>query len=317
MPSTISVSEILTDTLEAFKVSFPMLKLIATDFSADTLKLNQTAIARISKLPTVRDYDGTTGYKANAASATALFEDVPVTINRHKHVPVKIAHLDQIASQVDLYKIAIANLAYSLGKEAFDYVLSLSVAANITGSATYSTANSDKDALDDIRGKLNLNGASLQGRFGIVSTAVMNTLQADIRVINNQYKDGGQGYGANPIGWLKNISGFENIIEYPGMPDNGENQTGLFAARDAIVMASRLPDSTFDLASQLGIPSIAKVETVTDPDTGLSLLGIVWQEPGTFDLILTVAWMYGAAVGAQGGATGTKTDKAGIRLVTA
>ncbi len=41
--------------------------------------------------------------------------DVPVTINRHKHVPVKLDYIDQISTNRNLYEEQVGNLAYSLG----------------------------------------------------------------------------------------------------------------------------------------------------------------------------------------------------------
>lgn len=69
--------------IDAFKVRFPLLKKIATDFKAESARLGEQVIARVSSVPSVQDYDGTTGYEANAASANEIVVDVPVTINRH------------------------------------------------------------------------------------------------------------------------------------------------------------------------------------------------------------------------------------------
>lgn len=313
--STLSTTELLMDVIDAFKVRFPMISRIGTDFTSESAKLGQQITARIASLPTVRDYDGTNGYKANAANANDLTVDVPVTLNRHKHVPVKVDYIDQISTKRNLYNEATGNLAFALGKEAFDYAMGLSVAANFSQNSIFTVANSDKDMLDNIAGDMNIIGASPVGRYGIVSTAVFNTLESDSRISSGDYHDqrrGGQAYGV-----LRNVAGFEEIIEYPSMPSNSENLTGFFSDRTGIVMASRIPNDVEKLANSLGIPSIAKVETVTDPDTGLTLMGITWQEAGTFDLYTTLVWVYGMAAGKQGGSAGAITDYGGHRLITA
>ena len=46
------------------------------------------------------------------------------------------------------------------------------------------------------------------------------------------------------------------------------------------------------------------------------MLGIKWQEAGTFDIYMTMAVLFGSAVGAQGGSAGTIADKAGYRLIS-
>jgi hypothetical protein len=62
---------------------------------------------------------------------------------------------------------------------------------------------------------------------------------------------------------------------------------------------------------------VASATTQQDPETGITLLAITHMQPGKLDLFLTVALLYGAAAGAQGGDAGTITDKAGYRLVSA
>lgn len=399
MAATLSTAEILFDVIQAFKVRFPYLAAIATDFSTDEVKFNQQVIARVSVLPTVREYDATTGYEANSANANDLVVDVPVTINRHKHVPVKVAYLDQISTRRNLYEEAVGNLAYALGKEAFDYAMSQVNSQNINAEEVFSVANSDKDALDAVTIKLNGRGAAPIGRFGIVTSGVYNALEADQRIANSQWY--GQQRKANGYGHLQAVSGFQDIWEYPDFPTNNgvavtlsnpsaaaddiidtatahglvegdrvvfptltggagltaltvyyviaanlaaqtlqvsatkggaainfttditagtlqkqENMTGFFANRVAIVMASRLPVDVFAIAAKLGIPSIASAEVVQDEDTGMALLGITWMKSGTFDIYTTVVWLYGLAVGAQGGTVDSKTDKAGCRLVS-
>lgn len=315
MPATLNTAEIITDVLEAFKVRFPMLSNFATDFSNDEVKFNQQVIARVSSVPTVRDYDATTGYRANAAEANDIVEDVAVTINRHKHVPVKIDYIDQISTKRDLYNETIGNLAFALGKEAFDYAMSLVVAANFSTASTFSHANSDKDMLDDVTSKLNTRGANPVGRYGIVNSAVFTALDNDARIASSEFygeRRGGEGYGV-----IRNTAGFQTIYEYPGMPTNSANVSGFFGTRESFVMASRLPRNVFDIAARIGIPQIASADVVTDAETGLSLMGITWQEQGTFDIITTMVWLYGIAAGKQGGSNDTKTDRAGIRLITA
>jgi hypothetical protein len=313
--STLSTSEILMDVMDAFKVIFPMLNRFGTDFSSETAKLDQTVIARISSLPTVRDYDGTTGYQANAANANGLTTDVPVTLNRHKHVPVKVDYLEQLATKRDLYNEAIKNLAYALGKEAFDYAMSLVVDANFSQNTTFSVANSDKDMLTSVTKSLNIIGAAPRGRFGIVSSAVFETLDNDARIASKDYH--GQQRDGEAYGHLKGVAGFEDIYEYPGMPTNSENLSSFFGDRRALVMASRVPKDMQALASRIGLPQISKWEPVTDPDSGLTLMAITWQEAGTFDVYTTLTWIYGISAGSQGGADGALTDYAGHRIVTA
>ena len=65
----------------------------------------------------------------------------------------------------------------------------------------------------------------------------------------------------------------------------------------AICLATRLPSDSTDLARSLGVPNIADTTAVTDPESGLSFLGIMHMQPGTLDLFLTVTVLYGSTVG--------------------
>lgn len=317
MALTLATTEILELVMDAFKVRLPFLtSAFATDFSSEQVRLNQTVNARIAKLPTVQSYDATTGYKANAAESKTLLDDVPVTIDQHKHVPVKLDFLDQAStvSQINLLEESTMNCGYALAKSVADYCLGLIVAGNFSENSIFTEANSDLDMLDDVRTDMNAKGANTLGRFGIVNSAVMSTLTTDSRIASGDYH--GQRIGASALGNLRSIQGFENVWEYPDMPTAG-NLSGFFGTRESIILATRVPNDTNEVANAMGIPSIADFETMTDADTGLTLLGIKWMESGTMDIYCTVALMYGAVAGMQGGSAGEKTDYAGHRLVTA
>jgi len=312
--ATLSTTELITDVIDAFKVRFPLMSSIGTDFSSDEAKLGQTITGRVLSLPSVQDYDGTDGYKANSASANGLTTDVSVTLNRHKHVPIKVDFLDQVSTKRDLYSETVGNMAYALGKEAFDYAMGLAVQANFSHEVIGAEANSDYDALAKIGSVLNKNGASATGRFGIVNSNVFNALDADARIASGDYH--GQQKGASAYGQLSNVGGFENIFEYPDMPSNSETLTGYFGDKTGIVMASRIPNDVEALANRIGIPAISKVDVVSDADTGLSMMGITYQDAGTFDVYTTLTWIYGVVGGCQGGTDGSLTDNGGVRLAS-
>ena len=317
MALTLSTTQILDLVMDAFKVRLPFLvSAFATDFSDERAKFNQTVNARIASLPSVQDYDANTGYKANAAESKSLLDDVPVTIDQHKHVPIKLDFLDEASTvnQINLLEESTMNCGYVLAKSIADYCLGLVVAGNFSENSVFTEANSDLDMLGNVRTDMNAVGANTMGRFGIVNSAVMSTLNADSRIASGDYH--GQRIGAEALGKLVAIEGFANVWEYPDLPSAG-NLSGFFGTRESVILATRVPSDTNEVARSMGIPQIASFETLTDPDTGLTLLGIKWIEQGTFDVYCTVAVMYGAVAGKQGGANGEKTDYAGHRLVTA
>lgn len=395
MALTLYENELLATVLDKFKVQFPMLSAFTTDFGNGGVVLNQTKTARVRKAATVRDYDGTTGYAANAAATSALLEDVPVTMNRHKHVPVVIDHIDQAGSTLNLMEEAAAEIAFDLGKEAVDYVLSLCRGSNFSQSSEYTESNSDLDATENIRGDLNAIGARQTGRFGIVNTGVALSLGVDSRVASRDFH--GILNGSNAFRGFANVSGFDNIWEYPSLPDNNlssvtftavaatevittatahglsigdrvqvsstttlpaglsastdyfvitvpstttmtisatdggsvvnitdtgtgthsmvgwENLTGFFGTKESIILVADIPRSLSNPDPALA--NVVDIETMTDPDTGLTIAMLTWASVGLMDVYKTCTWIYGAKAGRQAGAAGVMTDYAGHRLV--
>lgn len=398
---TLTPTEVLTDTLDAFKIAAPMLQSMATEFTAEPVKLNQQVIAHVRTLPTVANYDSSTGYDNGLTEGRDLFVDVPLTVDSHKHAGVNLGYLNSIKDKKDVYDGAIADCGYVLAKAVIDSVLQKFNLANISYSTTETVANTDRDTLGGIRKDMNKRGAG-PFRVGIVNSDAFESLDADTRIASRDYY--GQQTGGAALGRLTNVAGFREIWEYPDLgvtntasieftatagtdlittasahgyttgtvvrvatsaadlpaglsaatnyyvirvsdttfkvgsslanalagtvvdiTDAGtgthtvsgyENLTGAFFEPRAIAIRTGLPDHPFSLAQSLGIPNIAGVDVVTDPDTGLSLMGIRWMKPGTFDLKLTMTLLWGSAVGRQGGSAAGITDKAGQRLVS-
>jgi hypothetical protein len=313
--ATLTATEILADTLDAFKLQLPMLSKFSTRFTAERVALNGTLTGHIRTLPTASTYDGTTGYENGATSAASLLTDLPITVDQHPHVPIKITHLSNIAAQKSVYQNNINDAAYVLAKAVLDNVLAKAVAANFSESTVESVVNTDRDTLGRIRKAMNARSGQGIPRVGIVNSDVFEQFDADSRIASKDFY--GQQTGGNPLGHLTNVAGFSDIWEYPGLPHNSENLSGFFCDPRAIALVTGLPNHNFDLAGTLGLPKVANVVEVTDPDTGLTFLGIMWQKAGTFDIWMTVTLLFGVAAGKQAGSAGTICDYAGNRLVTA
>jgi hypothetical protein len=224
--ATRTVNRILADIIGAFKTRVPALQAMGGNFSGEPLYLGQTSIAHVESLPTIATYDATTGYANGATEAADLLSDVPILIDGHSHVPVKLTHLRNIADEKK-YINTVGNQAYVLGKAIVDSVLNKVHAGNISTQKAVASASIDYDDLLEICGTMNTNRAATTGRRGIVSTAVMNTLCGDTRIASGDYH--GQMVGANGLRSLINIAGFEAIDEYPELPDNNA-ATGTFTA---------------------------------------------------------------------------------------
>ena len=312
---TLTPTAILGDIVAAVAVQSPFLGRIASDFTAEPLKKGQTAIAHVASRPSVIDYDAAEGYGESAAETSSLFADRSVVINRHKHVPIKLSYLSTLTDQKDVYNHAIMEAAASLGKAVVDDGLALALDANFSQKTIETVANTDRDTLGSIRKAMNKVGALTTGRTALVNSDVFESLAADPRIASSDYY--GQQPGEEALGMLRNVAGFGQILEYPDLPANGENLTGVALDPRAMCIKTGIPNDMQAMQADLGIPSIANIETITDPDSGLTLMGIFWQTPGTFDLMMSVTLMWGWSVGSDGGADGALLDYAGHRLVTA
>ena len=312
---TLSVPEIMTDVLDAFKLETPELFApggFSKDFSSKTAVLGDSITAKISHLPTAADYDAAQGgFKNGATAVTDLIEDVPVTLNQFKHVPIKISWLSQLASKLPLYKEAVRNYGYVLGKLVVDAALNQCTAANFSHYVQENTNNITLDTFDGtVRNQLNTQKVYNRGRWAMINTTAAGKLGADDRVRSSLF------YAAlnadNGYRLWRNIAGFSSIREYPDLPTAG-GMWGFCGDSRAIVVASRRPDFS-NAAEELGVPKVMEFYPLIDEESGLSMTGVSWQEVGTGDVYVSAAVLFGIGAGKQGGSADTITDKGGCIL---
>lgn len=311
--ATLTTAKILMLTLAAFRTRVPQLRALSTDFSDGTLRLGETVKAHVAAIPTVGTYDAATGYRNGAVEARSLLEDVDVLVDQHKHVTLKWKHLTAIEDQKKVTDLLIGNAAYALGKAMLDSVLAKITVANASFKVESPVADVDRTTLGAARKVMNANGASPVGRVILGNSDFVGNFGDDQRISSKLYS--GQQTEENAYAHWQNVEGFREIWEYPDMPANAQDLMGVAFEPAGICLRAGLPDATFNLARELGIPAVASTEVMTDPDTGFSLLAINWQEPGTFDLNCTLVSIWGSAVGRQGGDAGAVTDKAIVRFV--
>ncbi len=397
---TLTVDEILQDVMDSFKNNVPGLNRMSTNFGGDSLKLNKTYTAHIAGIPAVTDYSaGSGGYQNGATDIRTLLTDVDVVVDQHPKVSLSATHLNSIADDKQEYGKVIGNMGYSLAKRFVTDIAKKFNARNISQSTTATTANSDYDILDEIRGDMNTVGASPLMRYGIVNTAVASTMHLDTRVLSNDYR--GQMDGANALRVFRNIAGFEEVREWSDLPTHmvdavdlasGEADTevitsdgahgllvndrvifpaltggsgltaastiyhvvsvpstttftvsataggsaanfttditegsvqrvdyltGMFWEPRAICVKAGIPDDLDGAAQIFGAPPTYGLRTVTDSDTGLTMVAISEAQQGTLKGFLHLTFVYGISVGKQAitASAGDLTDYAGHRLI--
>lgn len=99
-----------------------------------------------------------------------------------------------------------------------------------------------------------------------------------------------------------------------------QSLTGFAFDPRAIALLTGIPDDfNQDFLGGLNIPRVMGFESVTDPETGLTMAAVSWQDAGTGDLNWAPTLVWGKALGKQAAtaAPGAACDYAGHRLVSA
>jgi hypothetical protein len=316
---TLSVPEIMTDVLDAFKWELPEVfgpNGFATDFSSETAALNDTITAKIDKVPVTGAYDANNGGWKNATQDVGtLMEDVPVTLNQFRIVMVNVTYLMGLSSKLSLYQRVIKNQGYALSKYMLDSCLGACTPANFSNQAQIALGNVNLDTLDTtLRDAMNGLKMVDTGRFLICNTPWASKLGADDRIKNTQYigqQNGGRGYRR----W-NDVGGFGWVREYPDMPANGANVQAFAGERCGVVVAGRRIKDMQNVAEEAGIPKVMDFYELPDELSGIHMTGAAWQEAGTGHVYIGCGILFGVAAGKQGGAAGTITDNGGLLVTT-
>lgn len=317
---SLSVPEILKDVLDAFKLETPELFQpggFARNFKSDTAVLGDRVTARISHVPVIGSYDPTrgVGFYSGAQDAASLIEDIPIWLNHLQHCPVKSGWLTSIATKgVPLYKAAISQVGWALGKFVVDSVLS-QAAVSVSNATHLTPGLCNVDTWD---GQCRAIGNALKWktdtRWALISTALADSLGADDRTRSSLIY--GQLNGKQRYRRWTDLGGFRWIREYDDIRNSGTNITGLMGDdRLACVSVRKIRDME-NAADQLGVPKVMEFYPLKDEESGLELTGISWQEAGTGDLYVTAAILFGTHVGNGGQPAGSVTDNAGCLIYT-
>lgn len=291
---TLSAPIIAMDVIQFLKLKFPILTAVSTDFSQDAVKFNQQVISRVVTPIACDDYSTTTGYVARGTTVT----DVPVTINKHKHVSVSFNEQEISGTPRNLIAEQTEAAAYSLGLQMSTDLWALCTASNFaanTPSNVAATANITRTQVLALRKVLVKAGATSK-RYGIVSAEAFATLAADQTVYSKLYDAKAVDYEE---GVIEGLGGFSRIVEFSGLPAGSTPYVqGYFGGKEGLVIASRVPADPGIFAS--GVPVPALIGNVSDPETGLSIQYRYMYNPFLGVLQMTLTVMYGVAVGVAG-----------------
>lgn len=289
--ATLAPSLVAQRTLDYLKEMFPPVLRMFIDFTPQKVLLNQSITTRIPGASAA--YDASTGY--SAAGVTDL--DRPVTASNFKATSIAFTAAEMSGTNRDLVNEHAAACANSLGQDLLDVLCALFVNANYptaTNRIQEDAANYDDDTLRNIRKKLNGRKASQLGRIGIINSDAFEALSGDSLITTQLANPNAQrDFSLAPM--LLRARGFE-IIEYPQLPANSIDLNGVFLAAGGIVGAVGVPADANAPGMFPGVPNVAAIEVVTDPDTGMSVLQRLWKNSNG-GIQMDLAWIFGFAKG--------------------
>lgn len=277
---------IVLKALDLLKLNFPTLKAVTTDFTAESVKYGQNIQTRIITVPTVTSYNTTTGY----AVSNAATSDVTVVINKHNSLTISVNANEASGTGRDLFGEQVEVMQYALGKDLVDSLYALFIIGTYTNATTVATASITRTTLPvALAQAFNTRGVPQMKRSLLLNAAAFAALAVDPTVVQlATYQE------PNIIKeyTLPKLSGFQPI-EAINLPGTG-NMTGFAFTPDAAIIATRLP---MDYTQALPGSSYGSVSTITNPDTGISVLKTDFVDHKLGSANSRIAWMYGVAAG--------------------
>jgi hypothetical protein len=296
---TLSSAIILQRYLSLLKFQFPFLRAITTDFSDAAVSFGQDVTTRLRSVPTVRDYNATTGYTTRSDAGSS---DVKININKHKYASIEFTATELGSTSRDLFGEQSEPQLYALGYQLVSDLLALIV----EGASAFGTAGSQATVvanaaafsigtLDTIAGVMGDRKISPMGRFVLLDTSLFTPLRGDTRLV---YLAGFQDRSIIEEYKLPKISEFQPYYA-PFMPTGVAVNTskvlhGFAGTPESLALATRLPS---DYAAVLPGAANGRVTTITEPDLNLSVALVQYVNHDLGSAIQRVALQYGGAIG--------------------
>ena len=288
-------------TLELFKYQFPALTRVSTDFSDMPAQFGQSIATRILSVPAITTYDTTLGWTTPAGTPTST--DVLVSLNEHVGVPIRFNANTLASTMRRLFDEFAPAASYALGKYFVDKIYKLFTLANFnayaaksatvpTAYATYAVGLGDfaRSHLVKISAAMNVNLVPLHDRIALLNSAYFGQLATDPSLTT--FFAGQQAPGMITDNELPKMATFQPI-EAPNMPTTA-NLVGIALQKAGIVAVTRLSN---DYTQALPGSSYGSVQTITNPDTGISVVLVQYVDHKLGFAEWRIQVMLGAAVG--------------------
>lgn len=281
----VNLAALAQKTLETLLPQLPNLSVFSTDFSADPAIPCSTISTRVATATTSGSL--ATGYATNAQNVTTGIRTI--TLGALTGQVVGFTDAEMTLTSINLPNVFVRPGVNAIAKGFVDAVLANVTASNYTTAAfTGAAAEFTEDKVAEIAQALTDAKVPLANRTLVLNSAYFTALLKQ-PAVKAAYAYGGS--EAIRGGMIPNLSGMK-IVQYPALSANSENLVGFACAPEAMICAARLP------AIPANFPG--EIQTVTDPESGFSLQLRRWYSPDAGVYYMSMASIYGSAVGNAG-----------------
>lgn len=278
--------ELITQrSLSLLKQKLSWLFKISTDFSDASVSFGQEIKTRLRTVPGVSDYTPGVGYSRQ----DAITPEVPVIIDQHKGVEIAFNANELGSTTRDLFGEQAEGGHYALGYAFASYILALITKPAFPNESVEAVADVSADTMDALDAALTTRGV-IGPRVGLLSSLVYRRLGKDTSIVTLAGFQMKEIITEGTLPPIKNIQPYEVI----GLPV-ANNLTGFACTPDALAFATRLPNDY--TKAMPDVPSNGVIQTVKNPDTGISVALVRYIDHKAAVAAWRVAVQFGAAKG--------------------
>ena len=276
----VNLAQIAQQTLETLSAEMPIVSAFTTDFSSDVADVGQSVSTRVATA--VSAGDASSGYSATDVTSTAK----TITLNKHKHFTAAFTDLEIAKGGMDMLERTFVRPAvHAVVNQMMDDLLALALTATYSNEVTVAAGSFGADDVADLAGDLTTLNVPKADRALVIKPSYYANLAQD-NAIQASYAYGGPGSIQDNA--VPRVHGF-NVYEYSDIPGNSENLEGFACGPEALIIAGRQPALPENWSGS--------VESVQDPDTGVTLQLRNWYEGKDGAQYITATLIYGVAAG--------------------
>ena len=278
----INLAAIAQSVLDNLSAQHTPVSAFTTDFSSEIADQGESITTRIATA--VSAGDASSGYSATDVTSSAK----TVTLDQHKHFTMAFTDLEIAKGGMNMLERTFVRPAtHAVINSMVDALMALVVNSEFGNKATVTSSNFGADDVATLAGDLTTLNVPKDERALIIKPAYYASLAQD-NAIQASYASTLDDSIRNHS--VPRVHGF-NVYEYSDIPTNSENLEGFACGPEALLIAARQP----------AIPQnwSGAVESVTDPDSGLTIQLRSWYEGKDGKQMITATTIFGVLVGSN------------------